>query len=478
MKRTICVICSIALLFCAQGIGAAKVDQEHVNNFAGLPGLKHAAVGVCIEDIGTGRVLAGNSQEEAIGTASNMKLVTSASAMRLLGADYVFETVVKTNGRIKDGVLYGDLIVDAKGDPTLGSRYFDRQERFLEGLCDAISSKKISVITGGLIIHEDYATDLVSNNMLMEMEDMGWDYSAGAFDFNYRDNLVDLIIVNDGKTGIKAALEYDVGAVIINKIKEKPGKEEAVVSLTIDNTPEYLLTGTVPASKEPLILEIVNPNPQVLLQRDLRQALEKRGIKWEGAGSKVTMTTAARAGSVLYVHKSKELKDMVFSLLVRSDNTFADALVKEIARYGGKSPTLANGCDIISEYWSKEGVDTTALFQQDGSGLARRGQASAHVITDILAKAAQGREKVKLPDVMPVLGRDKSIGHVIEDTSLTKRISFKSGSMTDVQCYSGYYPADTPRYSWSILVNNFTFPRKELKKQIDLFLLSLFKDEN
>ena len=46
--------------------------------------------------------------------------------------------------------------------------------------------------------------------------------------------------------------------------------------------------------------------------------------------------------------------------------------------------------------------------------------------------------------------------------------------MSDVQCYVGYFPADCPKYSWAILVNNWQGSRAQLKDDIEALLLNLF----
>ena len=54
----------------------------------------------------------------------------------------------------------------------------------------------------------------------------------------------------------------------------------------------------------------------------------------------------------------------------------------------------------------------------------------------------------------------------------------KSGSMTQVQCYVGYYPASNPRYSWAVLINNWNCSRAELKNKIDNMLIGIFGDKD
>ena len=50
--------------------------------------------------------------------ASNMKILTTATAAAVLGWDYRFTTVLETAAPIEDGTLKGDLFIHGSGDPT------------------------------------------------------------------------------------------------------------------------------------------------------------------------------------------------------------------------------------------------------------------------------------------------------------------------------------------------------------------------
>ena len=76
---------------------------------------------------------------------------------------------------------------------------------------------------------------------------------------------------------------------------------------------------------------------------------------------------------------------------------------------------------------------------------------------------------------MPKAG--KRIGNLLPNTHLRSDIVIKSGSMTDVQCFVGYYPASKPRYAFAVLVNNYNCTRADLKDKIDRLLINLFDDK-
>ena len=68
----------------------------------------------------SGPMLMANHQGKIpVPSASLTKIATSLVAFKTFGPNYQFETLIGTNGKIKNGVLLGDLIVQGGGDPLL-----------------------------------------------------------------------------------------------------------------------------------------------------------------------------------------------------------------------------------------------------------------------------------------------------------------------------------------------------------------------
>ena len=74
---------SLNLTMLAEPMAQVNDFQVAVDRFAHAPYLRNASVGVCVMDIDSGAVLASNTPDLAITTASTMKTVTSASALAL-----------------------------------------------------------------------------------------------------------------------------------------------------------------------------------------------------------------------------------------------------------------------------------------------------------------------------------------------------------------------------------------------------------
>lgn len=66
-----------------------------------------------------GTVLASEAADRAVHPASVTKVATSLALLQRLGPDHRFTTTFRADGRVADGVLHGDLVVDASGDPFL-----------------------------------------------------------------------------------------------------------------------------------------------------------------------------------------------------------------------------------------------------------------------------------------------------------------------------------------------------------------------
>lgn len=84
---------------------------------APMPGT-HLGVAYADRD---GRLVWGVQPDRLFVPASNLKLVTSALALKVLGPDHQFVTGLSLNGTLKDGVLNGDLVLVAGADPLLTS---------------------------------------------------------------------------------------------------------------------------------------------------------------------------------------------------------------------------------------------------------------------------------------------------------------------------------------------------------------------
>ena len=470
MKHSL--ILAIALAAASSVAAWANDFQTAIDRFARAEYMQNASVGVCVMDLASGDVLAANSENLAITTASTMKTVTSASALALLGKDYQFPTIVYAIGEIKGSRLHGNVVVKGFGDPTLGSRYFPENANIVEQVQNALQEMGIKKIDGDIRYDESaYPFETFSDNWMIE--DLAYSYGPGVHAINYCDNLVNLSFDRSGNEATDFVFSPAITNCEVISHAHVGDSQNMYRLMNIGPNPNIILYGDIRRSDTRYSSDFVNPNPAQLLCDSIERSLQALDIDVK---NKRIKPEDLQDTLLVVDHRSPQLTRIVASLLDRSDNMFTEALLRAIARNDGKEATANNGIAAVKRLWESKGIDTRPLFQRDGSGLARNGRASAKFFTQMLrqANADSIATGVRLCDLMTHLGVTGNIGKQIKNSPLCGKIASKSGSMSDVQCYVGYFPADCPKYSWAILVNNWQGSRAQLKDDIEALLLNLF----
>ena len=167
------------------------------------PDYKTATIGLSFIDLEDGRALFEMNENKLMIPASVLKIVTTASAIEILGPDYQFKTKIGYEGEIKNNILDGNLIILGGGDPTLGSIYFQDTEtcnNFLNIWIQEIKSFGINKIIGNVIFDaSDYDTENIPPTWIWE--DVGNYYGAGASAFSVYDNFFEINFKTPKRSG-------------------------------------------------------------------------------------------------------------------------------------------------------------------------------------------------------------------------------------------------------------------------------------
>src|ERR1043166_7648599 len=128
MKRhRLTILLSLFLLLNGTSIQAQPNSlAQRVQVIMDRPEFKHALFGIEFYSLDKGKVIYGINADKLFTPGSTTKLLTEGTALSLLGADYRFRTRVYRTGRVDgEGVLDGDVILVASGDPNLSGRLKD-----------------------------------------------------------------------------------------------------------------------------------------------------------------------------------------------------------------------------------------------------------------------------------------------------------------------------------------------------------------
>src|SRR5690349_11280771 len=130
----------------AQDPGALTKDLDAI---LANPGLAGADIGLVVRAADTGEVLYRHESDRRQQPASNAKLVTSATALEVLGPDYRFSTSVRSTGERRGPTLQGNLYLRGTGDPTMLAADYD-------ALAAKVADSGVKVVLGDLVADDTW----------------------------------------------------------------------------------------------------------------------------------------------------------------------------------------------------------------------------------------------------------------------------------------------------------------------------------
>lgn len=188
-------------------------------------------------------------------------------------------------------------------------------------------------------------------------------------------------------------------------------------------------------------------NPSAVFINKLRSRLAGKGI---------TITEEKGKGDGIYrhlfTHESAPMEDIMRSCMMRSDNLYAEALLRTYAVESGKKGTPDEGAQLEEKYWKLLGADMKNVKLLDGSGLSRDNRVTAQFMTDVLTNMA---ENVEYASFFPLAGQEGTLKRFLKDSHLDAYVALKTGTLKDVKCYAGYKLDDdfAPTHSIVIMIN-------------------------
>lgn len=418
------------------------------------------AMGVYIEEIKSGEILLDYQSKRVYTPASVTKAFTTATALSTLPEDFRFHTPVYISGDIKENVLYGDIIVYGVGDATIESSHFPENKGFCDSIISKIKQLGIKKIEGKCRIKsKDFNNDCAVNPN-WELEDIAWDYGTGLHAFNYKDNIFALTISNTIKTSPK------VNDLTITELPTIGS--DGIDLMRPFNSNELFIVGDI-SKKYGYSNTCATPYPQDVFVDELALKLKQHNIQIDNADIDNANNLSK---TLIYTHKSPALHEILKSLMVRSDNLFAESMLRAVAK--GKSLKAAINTEL--SLWSKRGLNTSLITIRDGSGLARTNRISPMFMAKLLKWMNNSKYKDAYLNCFPRTGKNGTLKDFLKGTRLEGKLAMKTGSLNGVQCYAGYKLDENsnPSHVVVIMVNHYFCSKSEIRAAIAQMLLKTF----
>ena len=167
-------------------LGAQLDDIFNDNSF------RNANWGVVIQSLENGEYFYKRNEDKFFVPASNLKLFTTAAGLLLLGSDYRFSTNIFLNGYQSGSTLYGDLVIQGRGDPTISGRFYNNDINYVfDTWIDSLLDMGVTNIKGNIVGDDNLFDDIGLGNGWAWDYETDW-YAAQSSAISFNDNCVDL----------------------------------------------------------------------------------------------------------------------------------------------------------------------------------------------------------------------------------------------------------------------------------------------
>ena len=474
MKKTIAI--SLFLYVCV-GVYAQSALEKMLSSDV----CRSANVSVLVKNLRTGETYATYRSDNVLPPASTMKLLTTATALEMLGADFRFETTIETDGKLSaDGTLEGNLYLRGTGDPTLGSQKVGNQ-MFLCKWAQQMALLGLRRVKGAVVADMSFFDGDATNPGWL-WEDIGNYYAPGIFSLAYMDNTMNV--------QLRSAARGTV-AEVVKTIPEVPEVtfENHILCTSIQYDGAYVhgmpynnvryLTGSVPSDRGIFGVKGDLPNPGLLLARHFTARLREAGITVDREAEYITVPQTDANGNsverdVLYTHLSEPLSEIVAETNINSNNLYAEQVFRYLGSRIATPTTIRNSQDIVSAFWRNRKIDMSACTVQDGCGLSPVDAMSASVFVALLTYMYKSASAEAFKASLPVAGESGTLRGFGVGTALEHRLRAKSGTTSKIKSYAGYIDtADGETLVFAVIVHNPKGKVKNAQAQIQRFLTQL-----
>ncbi|MBR2228142.1 MAG: D-alanyl-D-alanine carboxypeptidase/D-alanyl-D-alanine-endopeptidase [Bacteroidales bacterium] len=464
-----------ALLVMGLGLQAQSLQQK-VDQAVTAEPLKGAVVGVMVQDM-SGHVVAQREAGRRMVPASNLKLITTGTALHALGPDFRFETEIGYTGEVDaDGTLHGDVYIVGGGDPTIGvaDTVAVKPDALFWRWKSLLKDAGISRIDGR-IIGDGRAYEGHLENQSWSYDDTGTYYGAGCNALSFYENAIDYV-VSAGVEGepVKVTQRYPETPWMHfgNLTSTGPkGTGNSLYLYTTDLAPYAEMRGTFAVDRKQKIEHFANKYGALTCAYYFWQNL--RGTGWAVSGGYADIdrngyvrgrdfVPADKAGTPKLVGKSESpaLSRIVRLTNVLSDNFYAEAIFRQMGERAS-GVAVYDSCRVavadVLEDLVPGGLEGLRL--EDGSGLSRLNTVSPAFLASFLRSMTRSRGFNAFLASLPKPGEGTLAGLLPKLPADRKaRVRVKSGSMDGVLCYSGYIldESGNPKFVFSLMVNGAT----------------------
>ena len=387
------------------------------------------AVGYCVVDLASGRVLEAAGETQEMPPASVTKAVTTAFALEKLGVDHRFVTRVMRTGAVTNGRLDGDLILAGGGDPT-----FDTDK--MGDLVAALAASGLREVTGKFLAYAGALPERaeIAND---QPDFVGYNPAISGLMLNF--NRVNFVwkAVNDGYAlSMNAEGARFVPPVSMARVQVVDRDVPVFAYLPGDAQDRWTVARGALGREGSRWLPVRHAATYVA---EVFQTLcAAQGIKLPAAEVVYTLPEARE----IVRHESEALPDLLRKMLKFSTNLTAEAVGLAASGAG----TLEGSAAVMTT-WARRRFGVQAVFG-DHSGLGPKTRISPAEMVKVMIASRADKRLSQLHGLLKTADLPSADGKPAPKAAKpgsVARVAAKSGTMNFVSNLSGYVDAPDGR---------------------------------
>ncbi len=341
---------------------------------------------VAAESLDSDLTLASRLANEPLKPASNLKILTTAALLDLLGPDHRIPTTVHADGRIENGTLRGDLWILGFGDPSYTRTHVTSALSALGVVADGIRDAGIRRVTG----------DLIVTGLFVYANASGAVRALGG-------SAADTLALSNDRRDRGRLTPSDVGTARI-----------------VGQTDFFREANRAAGNR-------------------LRTVLGTRGVQI--SGSVRTSTRLEPPGRQIARRLSPPVGTMIRPILHSSINLHSDLLLIHLGYVTRGELRLRAGIATARAWLAEAGADLDDFHIVDGSGLSHRNRMTANQLLAVLRRINRSSAGPAWRRALPLAGRSGTLAGRFRGTHAEGNMRAKTGTLTGVVSLSGFVTA-------------------------------------
>lgn len=465
-----------------------QIDLHQDEQFAGIEELLKdsrlagTTTAISIRRASDGEVVYAHEGDTRVRPASVMKLFTAAAALENLGASHTFETKIYTDGKIKEGVLEGNLYVQGGGDPTLG-------EADLNSLAIAVKEKGIHTIQGN-IYGDDFRYDDIRLSQDLNWSDEPYYTGAQVSALNFSPNddydagtvMIEVYPgAKEGEVGRLRMIPENNYVQLVNETTTVQKKGDKVIEaerLHGGNT--IVVKGTIPMGNQQSKVWASIWEPTDFTLHLFEEALKQQEIV-VSPERELGRQQLPKKATLLAEKSSMPLADLLIPFMKLSNNGHGEVLVKEMGQVKKNEGSWAEGLHVLGQTMADFDLNADTLLFRDGSGMSHKALVTANEVTQLLYVVQSKNWYPTFQHALPVAGNDErfvggTLRYRMTNTVAAEKVRAKTGTLNGVASLAGYVEKEGGEdLIFSVIINNHL--DESVYELIDHFAIMLAGDE-